>query len=305
MLNLTLYEKKKLIKSLDNIDAAVGIIIEKDKMTYDKYFNKLRNVLVNAYESQIKTALNDVIDYLVGLDKESFSEEDIAKINGILKSKLGDELYSQLEKPILDLTQSIYKFGVSEIGKSVGMKLAFDIADEEAAAILGNQNMFWVGDYYGSKLSGEIGDILKGYYTENKTIEQVAKDFEMRFGDVTEKGTSYFDMMAKTTTTRVRELGHITGYEKAGVTRYEIVAQVSDRTCELCLEMNGKTFEVSAGAEFRDTILGLSDPAEIKNIAPWRTAEDVKGLSAAEMPVGMQLPEFHANCNCTTVAYFE
>jgi SPP1 gp7 family putative phage head morphogenesis protein len=146
---------------------------------------------------------------------------------------------------------------------------------------------------------------LKPYFTENKTITEVAEEFQKKFGKLTDKGIDYFEGLAEHTTNRNRELGKITGFEKAGVLKYEIRAVMDDRTSEICIEMNGKIFEVSDGVAFRDKILGIEDPNDIKTVAPWRSTDEIKGLSASELPPGMELPPYHWRCRTVAIAYFE
>jgi SPP1 gp7 family putative phage head morphogenesis protein len=210
-----------------------------------------------------------------------------------------------MEADIFTLNAQIYKFGIGEVGKSLKMKLGFEVADEEAAAVLGKQNLFWVQDYYSEQLSGEIDNILKPYFTSDKTIGEVIDDFQKSFGKITDKGVDYFEGLAEHTTNRVRELGKITGYEKGGIVKYEIRAVMDDRTSDVCQQMNGQIFEVASGAAFRDTILSLSNPADIKDVAPWRTGDEISGLSGADLPPGMELPPYHWRCRTVTVAYFE
>lgn len=136
-------------------------------------------------------------------------------------------------------------------------------------------------------------------------FKEVAKDFANKFEDITNKGYDYFEGLAEHTANRVRELGKVTGYEKAGIMKYEIRAIMDDRTSDICQAMNGKIFEVAAAVDFRDTILSLDNPEDIKNAAPWRSGSEIKGIPDNEMPVGMELPPYHWRCRTLTVAYFE
>jgi len=290
-----------LEKELTNLEY---VIIQKDEKGYKKLLKKLITLQVNSFDKKVNEAIDKCINYLKSVGAESFNNDHLNYIQTVFEMSLGKHLPSLMEADLLTLNTQIYKFGIGEVGKSVKMKLGFDVPDEEAGVILGKQNLFWVQDYYGTQLKDEINKILTPYFKSDKTINEVIDDFQKSFNKITNKGVDYFEGLAEHTTNRVRELGKITGYEKAGIESYEIVAVVDDRTSDICLEMNGKIFDVASGVNFRDTILGLSDPADIKNVAAWRTPDEIKGLSVADLPPGMEVPPYHFKCRTITVAYF-
>lgn len=281
------------------------VVIQKDDKGYKKLLSKLTSLHLNSFDKKVNEAVKKCIKYLTSVGGDSFNSSHLKYVQTLFKTSIGVELPELLESDVLALNSQIYRFGIGEVGKSVKLKLAFDVADEEAAAVLGQQNLFWVQDYYGSQLSGEIDRVLKPYFTSDKTIGDVIDDFKKSFQKLTDKGSDYFEGLAEHTTNRTRELGKITGYEKAGVEKYEIRAVIDDRTSDVCLEMDGQIFEVSSGVEFRDTILSLDDPEQIKAVAPWRTGSEISGLSTADLPPGMELPPYHWRCRTVTVAYFE
>jgi len=307
---------KKFVKSVNqlknsllNLESELKnleyVIIQKDEKGYKKLLKKLNTLLVNTFDKKIETAIKHSLDYLESIGELFFNNNHLNHIQNIFQSEIGMDFPDIVNADVFTLNQQIYKFGIGEIGKSTGLKLAFDVADAEASAILGNHNLFWVQDYYTAQLQDDIDKILKPYFTSDKTIQEVMSDIQSKFSTVTNKGIDYFEGLAEHTTNRVRELGKITGYEKAGIIKYEIRAVMDDRTSDICLTMNGQIFEVSSGIDFRDTILGLDDPSSIKDVAPWRTASEISNLSTAELPPGMELPPYHWRCRTTTVAYFE
>lgn len=294
---------------LDDVERDLNTIefalIQKDEKGYKKLLKKLGTLHANSFDKKVNEAIKNCLKYLQSVGSQSFNNTHLNHIQTLFEKAVGVDLPSLMEADIFTLNAQIYKFGIGEVGKSLKMKLGFDVADEEAAAVLGKQNLFWVQDYYSEQLSGEIDNILKPYFTSDKTIGEVIDDFQKSFGKVTDKGVDYFEGLAEHTTNRVRELGKITGYEKGGIVKYEIRAVMDDRTSEVCQQMNGQIFEVASGAAFRDTILSLSNPADIKDVAPWRTGDEISGLSGAALPPGMELPPYHWRCRTVTVAYFE
>jgi SPP1 gp7 family putative phage head morphogenesis protein len=294
---------RQLEKSLTDLNA---VIVEKDTITYNKVLRELTNVLVNSWTDAARNGVNKAIEYITGKGEVNFNETDIKEIDSILQETLGMDLASTVESSVMELNQKAVKLGLKEVSKAVKMKLGFDVTDQEAAAILGKHNLFYIGNYYSDQLKGDIGEIIRGYFSGGKTLEEVTADFQSKFGKFTDKGSTYFEGLANHTLNRTREIGHINGYEKAGVIKYEIVAVVDDRTSEICLEMNGKVFEIQNAIDLRDSILGMDDPQSIKDVAPWRTPAEISGKSEADLPSGMEFPPYHfGGCRTTTVAYFE
>jgi len=302
-------DKHIILKNLNILESDLkdlhAVIISKDTITYNKVLNQLTDILINSWDDACKKAINNAIEYVVNKGEANFTESDIKDIDAMMQKALGTDLAGAVESSVMDLNQMALKLGLKEVLKSLKLKLGFDVSDQEAAAILGKHNMFFIGDYYNSQLSGNIDKVIRDYFTSNKTLEEVANDFEIQFGKIIDKGTDYFKLLADHTVNRTREIGRINGYEKAGIIKYEIKATMNERTCELCIEMNGKIFEVQQAIDLRDKILGMDDPRDIKNIAPWRSPDEIKGLSVADLPGGMEFPPFHGYCYCLTVAYFE
>ncbi len=312
---MTKYRKMQLLKVIDGAIevaddikesiAAKSIVIVKDDKAFRKLLRELTSVYTNGLEKKSEEALTEIISYVVEIGEKNFSESDAAEIKSMLEQKLGKDLPALIEENVLELHSKVYKFGMNEVGRSANMRLSYDINDKEAAAILGNQNLFWVGNHYDETLSKDFDKILSGYFEGDKSMEDIANDFEAQFKSKMDSSESYFQGLAEHAVNRTRELGKVTGYEKAEIVTYEIVAVLDDHTSEICETMNGKKFSVTQAVSFRDEILNASSPEEIKSIAPWRQPEEVKGLSAEEMPAGMELPPYHFRCRTQTVAYFE
>ena len=297
---------KMAVRFLDEIDQDLtAILIEKDEKLRLKLLRKLTEALVTSFDDQRKEAISKAIDYLLQVDKEKFSKADAKKIDAILTQSLGQDLHNVLEKNITDLSDKLLRSGIADVSRSLKMKLSFDLIDSQAASILGNHTLFWILNYYSDQLQIEINDILKGYYSEGKLIGEVASDFATKFVDKSDKGFAYFEGLAEHTTYRISELGKISGFEKAGLDYYEIKATIDERTSEICQLMDGTIFPVSEAVKFRDEILNLKSPEDIKKFAPWQTADAVLEYKKNGFPTGMALPPYHWRCRTITIAYFK
>ncbi len=295
---------KQMIADVENMQL---IVLLKDDKAYNKLLNKLRDAIATAYDEVTRAALKECVEYLVNKGSASFLPGDATAIDEILQKKLGKDFESVVTDDINKLTQDILKLGKVEVLKPIGMKLSFDVKDVEASKILAEQNLFWVGGHYNENLKKKFDELTAGYFDSDKTIEQIADDFEKNFGKLTEQGQQYFYDLAEHQTNTVRELGKVNGFEQAGVRYYEIRAIIDDRTSEICQRMNGTIFPVERAVEYRDNILSLKDPEAIKEASPWLSPEEVNVLPSddGELPPGLSLPPYHFRCRTICVAYFE
>lgn len=305
-MSLSLAQKHgEIICRINSIDGDLNeLIIIKDEKLRKKILSKLQTVLINSFDESRTLALNKAIDYLLSIDGDKFKKDDAKKIDDILRQYLSKNLSTLVDDTINDLSEKLYKSGITDVSRSLKTKLSFDVIDNEAAGILADQTMFWIQSYYSDLLNQEISKIISEYFNSAKTIGEIASDFAGKFVDTTDKGFSYFEGLAEFTTYRTSVLGNVTGFEKAGVKFYQIKATLDERTSEICRNMDGRIFEVSRAIEFRDTILSLRTKEQIKEFAPWRPASDVEGKDSSELPLGMVLPPYHFRCRTIVIGYF-
>ena len=283
------------------------VILQKDDKAYKKLLNKLRDAIATTYDEQTRSALKEVVSYLVGKGSDKFVSTDAVAIDEILTRKLGKDLQAVVTDDVNTLTKEILKLGKNEVLKPLDIKLSFSVKDVEASKILADQNLFWVGEHYNKNLKEKFDDLTSSYFDGDKTIQDVADDFEKNFNKLTDQGKQYFYDLAEHQTNTVRELGKVNGFEQAGIQYYEVRAIIDDRTSEICQRMNGTIFPVERAVEYRDNILSLTDPEAIKEASPWLTPDEVQVLPAddGELPPGLSLPPYHFRCRTITVAHFK
>jgi SPP1 gp7 family putative phage head morphogenesis protein len=297
---------KNDLSKFDRIEADLELIlIAKDGKLFNKLKKQLKEALISSFDDKRADAINEALDYLNEVSHESFSDKDAQKINIILRKNLGDDLEGVLQDNINKLSEKLYKIGINDILKPLKISFSFDVSDDEAALILGNQNLFWIGNFYGSQLDSKIDEVLKEYIKGGKTISEVASDFQSKFYDKTDRGYQYFEDLADYSGSKIRELGKVSGFEKAGIEYYQIQAIIDDRTSEICLFMNDKIFPVSDATAYRDTLLGMDNPEDIKDFAPWLGPDEVADLDASDLPPGLSLPPYHNRCRTEAVAFFK
>jgi len=199
----------------------------------------------------------------------SNATNDLNKVSYLAKDKpLPDEITSALNQ--LDMA---FKNNVSEQLRRELHKV-LDAAEEEV-----KQALF-------------KGEIIKA---DTRTVSE-------KLNDAVLKGKSMIDLQANLTTSRLVSFGFLAEAVEQGMTTYQISEELDSRTCALCAEMHGRTFNVAYEySKVRSSML-TTDPNELKNIAPWpkNTKAEVtriKGTQSDNLQnEGYGSPPFHPFC---------
>lgn len=300
-----------ILKQLDEIQEAVSdmelVMLVKDDKAYNILLGRLRDAILMAYDDQKKAALVDILKHLDNKKTDAFTKADAEYIDEVLTAKFGEDLNSLVAGDVSKLTNEIFKLGKKEILDTAGFKLSFNVSDKEAAKILAEQNLFWIGGHYGEKLKSQFDKLTAGYFDSDKTLQNIADDFLSSFNRFTNQGDQYFYDLAEHQTNTVRELGKVNGLVQAGIEYYEIRAVIDDRTSDICVRLNGTVFPVERAVEYRDNILSLNNPDDIKEASPWLNSNEVAALPSddSELPAGLSLPPYHFRCRTIIVSIFK
>lgn len=295
---------------LENIKSILIVKSKSSEKKYKKYLSTLQKLLTDSYDSQTKQALKEVVDYLLSLNRINFSDADIKKIDSILKARLGKGLKDLVVNKIYKIAELFYSLGAEEIADAIHFEFSFELSDTDAVTALFEQFNFWIGNYYGEQVQSEIKETLKGYFDADKTIEEVALEFSKKFEKYSENGMEYFEGLAEHTSNRVRAIGQVTAMERAGVDSYQIISIIDARTSEICKFMDGKIFDLSRATDYREKILSLKNPKEIKDYSKWITPKELQAIqdqkiSDPDLPAGLTIPPFHWRCRSTIRAFFK
>jgi len=212
----------------------------------------------------------------------------------------------------------------SLVAKAIGtaqLKPSFNTMDEEAVAWLKESQVFWLGEHFDPITVQLIRD-----YSMTELEGLPGKEAGAKLRDVAEamygvgafadRGQWYFQGTAVNASTTARVTGTIRQMQKIGVTRYEIVNPMDERTTEICRDMNGKVMEVSAAAGVLDDLMKAKDPGAIKDIHGWdprgyKDQFDKIGIditAGSPFPtgkdkdiakLGFALPPYHFMCRTT------
>lgn len=159
-----------------------------------------------------------------------------------------------------------------------------------------------------SKMQGLIANLQREYlamqdqvykadYPPKTLIDRIAFT-------ITSEGDRSIQAAASIHTSRLRSFGFLHEAASVGITTYRIETIRDERVCGACQLMEGKSFSVTHALEHAMRIMGTSDPAELKSIAPW-PSQSKEGLAAlGKMSTddlqghGLDLPPYHPLCRC-------
>lgn len=205
---------------------------------------------------------------------------------------------------------------VAALGKSVAEVAGnLTLADTAAMTALGEQQVWWVGNYWNEHLSrsisatvsrealttglgrAEVGRIVRGVVEGEFPAAAVPGGF---------RGTSehYFRSLAGTVRNRASNFGAIRVMQEAQIRRYRISAVMDKRTSAICRFMNSREFSVRSGARLIDRTFDAGDPAAVRAASPWVSAGkagqiagdgDAKSQEVGLESAGLQLPPYHGS----------
>jgi SPP1 gp7 family putative phage head morphogenesis protein len=190
----------------------------------------------------------------------------------------------------------------------------FDLLDENALEELTADQMLWIGIHYAKNVRDAVRIAVTPTMLEGmgrvEAGKFIAKALEEMLGKVSVPsgfiGTDakYFEGLAANTTTNARVRGQIRSFSDIGITAYEIVNPMDERTSDICQYMNGKVFQVSdAEAQIAKTGAARS-PAAVRAAHPWLSADEIQeigdnGGTKALAEAGLALPPYHFRCRST------
>jgi SPP1 gp7 family putative phage head morphogenesis protein len=190
---------------------------------------------------------------------------------------------------------------------------SFKLPDLEALDVLRGQSLFWVQNAFNRQLQDEMAAALDEYFSHGKTRIELAKRLEEFLTKKEPKMQGYFDLLADHNATRIAEIGHVTGYERAGIEYAEIVAVLDDRTSPVCRHLHGRLIPMDALSAQKNKMLTAAkslDTNAYKKAQPMLSGASeamvvLEPKTSKIVAQGIGMPPYHFRCRTTTVAYFE
>ena len=285
-------------------------LVKRKNKQFEAEINALYEQILNTRDAHIKELFRESLKQLYA---GHLTGEDLIKN---FNQYLGKDLANDLLKPMQVWSEIVYKLGMNEV--SAGIRLGYNVHDQRAVELVNNNNIFFIGEYYnntnGDVMRNEIKELFSGELTRNKIadslLELVALDRE--------KGAHYFEGFIEHASSRIRNIGNVAGYIKAGIDYAEVFATLDDSTSEICKEMHGRIIPVSQMKELADDYLNIETEgrsvadvkADLKRLVPFVSAkefENIRGCSTAMKLLncpGLAMPPYHWRCRTETIAYF-
>ncbi|KAB2925876.1 MAG: hypothetical protein F9K25_16455, partial [Candidatus Contendobacter sp.] len=200
---------------------------------------------------------------------------------------------------LADLDEALYLAGAVD-GAGKRLKFSLGPPDYRALDLIGQQNYFWLMEHYSGEVQQGFDGLLNQAVAEGWSRDRLAEALRAHFQDLKPASRAYFNGLADHSARKLREIGRVAGYERAGVTHVKVKAILDERTSKICRAMNGRIIPVAALAAQREKILAAQGKEGLKRAAPWLDAEEVVG----DLPPAYGLPPYHYRCRTVTVAYF-
>lgn len=270
----------------------------------------LKTALSKTWTEQRRALLFDVLEEgrTLGL-QESPDRAELDRLVGRAEGYLGMGLAEAARRPVWQAGMAAYRVGL----QAVSADFSFTLPDMEALDVLQGQTLFWVQNSYTRWLQDEMVRALDEYFTEGKTRIELAARLERFLTSKEPTMRSYFDLLADHNATRIAEIGHVTGYERAGVEYVEIVAVLDERTSPICRHLHGRIIPTSALSGQKERLLEAAKKLDMK--AAKKAQPMLSGASEAAVLLeqktskivaqGVGMPPYHFRCRTTTVAHFE
>jgi len=287
---------------------------------------KLAREVHDRYVEDVLAAADEVLDDL--------PETDVApeQVDTALR-KVGERLPDPGERflalvagaaaALLLLGRRAVRARLRTSGAPSGRKVSgtLTLVDRGAIDAMSGQQLWWIGGFWSQQLSrvisatvareavsgglgrDDVGQILRGVVKGEFPAAQVPNTY---------RGSprSYFELVAGEVRSRASNSGALHAFVEARIERYRFEAVNDERTTKICLFLDGRIFTVEAALAAEERALAARDPEEFKQIAGWRTLEELQRVAGsgerAEQNrnlelAGMAVPPLHGRCRSVIV----
>lgn len=286
------------------------IVLAKAAFTIDEFVHDLKSVLSKSWKAQSRKGIISALRILEGDAPLTMDELDLVLDD--LGKHLGVGFQEAVREPVVEIQEAAYLSGGIEGTKKTGVDFALRTQDKKSLSVLHENTLFWVGEYFGDGLQGDIRGSLRKLFEGGYQRREVMWDLKLALDDILPRSDYYWDLLADHTATKIREIGRVAGYEQAGVRATRIRARIDHKTTQICRRLHG---HIIATEDLRGQVdryldaCKTKDKDKIKASWPWwsdkkasktlRTVHDINDHIAAG---NIGLPPYHARCRTITVA---
>jgi hypothetical protein len=284
-------------------------VLVKNADAFDALYIQLQTAMTNAWDDAMREGIANALDRLRDLGPGQFTKEDGDMIMRILEASVGpDAIRAAMREPVVNLTDALFRVGAEEVGQAAGVAIAFMRPDLDALDVLKTGNLYWVGNSWNIHTQNLMAKALEDYFTEGMPRDGLTQRFAEDFAGLTKRGQRYWEILADHTATKTREIGRVTGYERAGIVRVQVRAHLDDRTTKICRHMHGRIIEVGKMREQADAYLDAAgkrnEPAAKAAWTMHGADADLSNTPTSKLGKGTASPPYHFRCRTITVAYF-
>lgn len=220
--------------------------------------------------------------------------------------------HKRVKGKLKSLQYSVVERLVEKASKNPTAVVRFDLLDQKAVKALQEQELMWIGSVYDGiapTVRGGVKPALLAGLSKSEAGKMVSDALAKALKDVAIpdgfKGSSakYFEGLAANAITNARVAGQIGSFSRLGVTKYEVVNPMDDRTTLICREMNGQVFYVSDAMSQLGDMQAASTPDQYKSAHPWLSLSKIQSLKSsgrgALTKAGQCFPPYHFECRST------
>jgi hypothetical protein len=274
--------------------------------------------LNNSWKKEIKDSAKQALQMLTDLPKhERVNKSHIDDILNIISSNLNEDFSSLIRTDTKSFIKRNLLLGLNDSQKQVphNTKIGmYGIRENKLETLITKQNLFWIGNRYGTDIEEKFKNTLKESISSGYTKKMLANKLKEEFKSLGDKSQHYWQGLAEHTALRIREFGRLEGYHKAGAKGYRLVVILDDRTSEICkaLSAQDKVYPVDTAIDTMNKLLSINTNKHsldkvremTKQIAPWVSDKQIKRDSIGQ-PIGVSgnyspFPPFHWRCRTTT-----
>lgn len=247
---------------------------------------KKLNKIAGESSEEIVTAIRNLIGD-VDLQKPETIEQFVAGSKDLLKGmdkKIAKDVQPVLATGIDDMYRLTRQSQINQLFsqkriKSKGDFSPFGARDEQVVDLLTRSQNVYVSHGVGNQIknfNARSKDVLSDALRQGMSQKQVQKELLKEFGgNVASK--EYWDVYSSAWLNKTRNWANLELFNEAGFEQYEILEAMDERTCPICLQMNGKTFSVRKQIGIMERVAENPDPDFLVEKTPWmtiRTDED-------------------------------
>lgn len=196
---------------------------------------------------------------------------------------------------------------------------SFSTVDQEALAYLKTSQLYWLKNHYDADTLEAIrqagmDEVLGMEGKDAAAVVRRHSDAAFGVGVMARAGKAYFEGVAVNASTTARVNSSIIEMAKIGVTKYEIMNPMDERTSPVCRFMNGKVLEVREAVDQIAELVAAKDPDAVRSIHPWLGGKFNEALASngatlgkngqfsnpsGVKAAGLALPPYHMRCRST------